>query len=701
MVKLALLWHMHQPWYIEPVSGRFELPWVRIHAIKDYYGMAKLLEEFPGNKATINLVPSLLRQIELYLEGKKDIFQEIFEKDPGKMTKDETNFLVNNFFSVNYDNHISPFKEYASLHRKMSDAGGKKYEGDWRDIFSDGELLDLQVWFSLTNIDHYYRENDDRIKKFIKKGYGFTNKDKSEVAYIEFEIMKKIIPLHKKMWESGNIEISTTPYYHPILPLLIDPQLGRVSDPGLPEYSLDFNWKEDAELQVSKGLDYMEKLFNRRPEGIWPSEGSLSEDVLAILEKEGLKWTATDERIIELSLMGSEKDSSLISMGKFKPWTFRNSDLKIFFRDNYLSDLVGFHYKNWDQKDAANDLYKKIEAFDPGAGPEIVLPVILDGENAWEFYKGSGREFLRQFYSLVESSDTVDMVTFSEACIMSAEDLKTFSPGSWINGNFNIWVGHEDDRKGWKLIQLVKGLTEKKKRDNPGKHFPDIEENILIAEGSDWFWWYGTENHTDDLETFDRLFRSNLINVCNKYDIPVPEELNNPVFRTLEKKGKSMFISPVRYLSPIIDGKETSIYEWHGSGEIETGNMASAIYISHPVFKKVNYCFDKSNLYLNIKMKKRAEIYINEKLSFELEIENRNIRSLIYLDQGSDSPECIFGEILECRIPMDIFDGAEGDQLKVRFTIKKGEEMISFFPSEGFLELKIPTERNYAGNWSL
>jgi len=700
MVKLALLWHMHQPWYVEPDSGRIELPWVRTHAIKDYYGMAKLIEEFPSNKLTFNLVPSLLRQIELYIEGRKDIFQEIFDKDPGEMTKNETDFLVRNFFSVNYDNHIRPFPGYVSLHRKKTDAGNEKYSGDWKDIFSDSELFDLQVWFSLTNIDQYYRENDDRIKKLIKKGAGFTDKEKREVALVEIEIMKKIIPLYKELWEKGKLEVSTTPYFHPILPILIDPQLGRTADPGLPEYSLDFNWKEDADLQVSRGLEYMEKLFGKKPEGVWPSEGSLSEEVIELFEKKSVKWTATDEKIVERSLNESGANQDVISFSKFKPWTFRNGDMRIFFRDNYISDLIGFHYKSWGQKDAALDLYKKIESAGVGVKGDFVLPVILDGENAWEFYQNSGREFLREFYSLVDSSDKVEMITFSEACAIQSGDLKSFSPGSWINGNFNIWIGHEDDRRGWGLINAVKILIEHNIDKIPAGLMPEIMEYIYIAEGSDWFWWYGTENHTDDLDKFDILFRKNLAKACSLAGLEAPDELGSPVFVKTEKgeKGKS---EPDRYLTPVIDGRETSVYEWGGSGEIRTGNMASAIYISHPVFEKIKYCFDKENIYLNIEMKKRAEVYLAEKYSFELEIENGDTQALIYLDEGSDSPECIFGSILECRIPFHVFNGSEDDELKVRFIVKRNKEVAAEFPGEDHLIIRIPTERDYAKNWIL
>ncbi|MCK5222390.1 MAG: hypothetical protein KAR14_12470, partial [Candidatus Aminicenantes bacterium] len=486
----------------------------------------------------------------------------------------------------------------------------------------------------------------------------------------------------------------------PILPLLIDPQSGRAADPGLPEYDLNFNWSGDAELQVKRGLEYMDELFDMQPDGVWPSEGSLSEEVIEIFEKHGIKWTATDEKIVERSLKISGDNLDELENAKFRPWTFRNGNMKIFFRDNYLSDLIGFHYKNWGQKDAANDLFNKIEVIGEGSKDDIILPLILDGENAWEFYKDSGREFLREFYSLVEKSNKVDMITFSQAASTRAGNLNDFSAGSWINGNFNIWIGDEDDRKGWELIRIVKELIDKNKKEIPEKLIPKIMENILIAEGSDWFWWYGTENHTEDLETFDRLFRENLMNACVLAGLHVPHELEIPVFNKIYKKEIVKKI-PGRYLTPVVDGEETSLYEWADCGEIETGNMASAIYISHPVFRKIKYCFDKENLYFNIEMKEEAEKYINGDHSFELEIENIDVRSTLYLEHGDFTPECFFGTIMECQIPFHIFEGKEGDELKLRFIVKKSNEVFTQFPIADFLNIRVPTERDYANNWTL
>ncbi len=700
MVKLALLWHMHQPWYLSPFTGKFELPWVRIHAVRDYYGMAKLVSEFPEIGVTFNLVPSLLKQIELYCEGKKDRFREIFEVPSSDLTGDETRFLVNNFFSVNAKHHIEPYPRYDYLYKKREENGGRDFTGDWKSIFSTEELTDIQVWFGLTNIDREYKDKDERVKYLLKKGEGFGEEDKRLLEQVEEEIIKKIIPLYRKLWKEGKIEISTTPFYHPILPLMIDPSLGRVADPSLPEYDLDFNWKEDAQEQVRSGLDYMEQLFGKRPCGIWPSEGSLSGEVIKILEDNGVKWTATDEKVLDRSLESTGVSVEDRVDAKFKPWIFNNGKVKIFFRDTWLSDLIGFHYKEWEGEDAAVDLFDKILKKGEGKNGDIILPVILDGENAWEFFEGSGRKFLRKFYSLVSESDKVDMITFSEAKESESSDLEIFSPGSWINGNFNIWIGDEDDRRGWGLIKVVKELIEKNGKDISAEDKSAIKENIMIAQGSDWFWWYGTENHTDDLETFDRLFRENLIKVCVTAGVEIPSALETPVYGIKSKK-KLIKKMPDRYITPVIDGKITSYYEWFGSGEIETGNLASAIYVSDPVFVSIHFCFDRGNIFFLIKLKESVKKYIESDFVFSVSLVKKGEAVTLSNNDKENMDDFSLGEVIEWRIPFSLFNGHEGDEINVKFHAKRGKEIVSVFPSSTSLNIPIPTERDYAKNWTL
>ncbi|MEN8154474.1 MAG: glycoside hydrolase family 57 protein [Acidobacteriota bacterium] len=693
-IKIALLWHMHQPWYKGAFSGKFELPWVRIHAIKDYYGMVKILEDLPDIKVTFNLVPSLLVQLDEYAQGKKDIWQEVFDIESEKLSREEAGFIVNNFFSVNYDNHIKPYPDYERLYKKKENTGNVK-NSDWRNVFNANELRDIQAWSLLTNFDEIYKRENTEIIKLLKKGKNFSEKDKKILSEIELKLLKKIIPLYKKMWGSGQIEISTTPYYHPILPLLIDPQLGRETNPSLPEYDLDFNWKEDAEEHIKQSLDYMEEMFGKRPEGMWPSEGSVSQEVVEIMDRFGIKWTATDEKILHKSKIRAGEDVSY-----FMPWIVEGKNIKIFFRDNYLSDQIGFFYKNGDQGKNAKDLFDKIISSGKSGDEEIVVPIILDGENAWEYYSGSGRVFLKEFFRLVAESDNAECVTFSEASSSDHGVMEKLAAGSWINGNFNIWIGDEEDRRAWKLIRETKLILENRWKDIPVSDQNEIKEHIKIAQGSDWFWWYGSENHTDDLETFDRLFRENLIKALLIAGEVIPGDLEKPVFFSKRKNGIQIK-NPKKYITPVIDGKVSGFFEWMGSGEIDVGNMAGAIYISNPVLKKIHFAFDRENFYLRLDLKEKAEKFLKKGFMFKIELNHGDNKVLIPVPGNNKKIQCSAMEIIECGIPFTLLKFKEGDNFSFRIIVKKRGKIFSVFPPHEQINLKIPEERDYSYYWTL
>lgn len=693
-IKVAVLWHMHQPWYKGAFSGKLELPWVRIHGIKDYYGMARVLKDFPKIKVTFNLVPSLMLQLEGYTKGEKDIWQEIFDIESEKLSRDEAGFIVKNFFSVNYENHIKPYPGYDSLYKKREHHGNEN-NTDWRNVFTADELRDIQVWFLLTNFDEGYKRRNPKIKEMIKKGKNFTEKEKKKLSEIELELLKKIIPVYRNMWKLGKIEISTTPYYHPILPLLINPQLGREANPSLPEYALDFDWQEDAEEHIKQAMDYMETLFGKRPAGMWPSEGSVSGEVIDIMDRFGIKWTATDEKILQKSSVIADKKKDHL-----KPWVVEGNDIKIFFRDNHLSDLIGFFYKNGDQRDNAADLFEKISSLGRGKDEEIIVPVILDGENAWEYYRGSGRIFLREFFRLVIESEDVECVTFSEASGAASGTIEKLSAGSWINGNFDIWIGDEEDRRAWRLIRETKEIIEKKWKDLSGTDRDEIKEHIKIAQGSDWFWWYGYENHTDDLETFDRLFRENLIKSLLIAGVEIPPDLEKPVFET--KRKKLIKISePKKYITPEIDGKVSDFFEWMWSGEIDVGNMAGAIYISNPVLEKIFFAFDKENFYLRFDLKEPARKFLKEGFMFKIELNHGKKKILIPVPGNNKNMLIKAEDIIECGIPFRSLKVKEGDTLSFRIIILEKGKLYSVFPSVEQAIIKIPKERDYSYYWTL
>ena len=316
---------------------------------------------------------------------------------------------------------------------------------DWRQVFSTAELRDLQVWFQLSYLDEFYKNNDARVKDLIARGQSFSEQDKKTVSSVEMEILGRIVPAYKKMQDSGRIELCTSPFYHPIMPLLLDPQLGREANPGLPAYDLEFDWEDDLRTQLQAALEMMEKTFGRRPRGIWPPEGSLSERVVHVLAQMGVVWTASDEHVLSRSLpRGLERDSRFTitaPQALYQPYRLPGSPLPIFFRDQLLSDLIGFYYQKFPAAEAAADLVRRLKDIVRSAPEGLTIPIILDGENAWEFYPHSGRDFLREFYGMLSRDDQIETVTFSQAAESPGLELAKLRAGSWINANFDIWIG--------------------------------------------------------------------------------------------------------------------------------------------------------------------------------------------------------------------------------------------------------------------
>jgi len=511
-----------------------------MHALKNYFGMVNILKDFPRIKATFNLVPSMLVQLEEYCRGGQDIFQDHFRKEPEKLDSNEIAFIARHFFSANYENLIKPYARYNYLYDKKK-ANQNIDPSGWKNIFSAGELRDIQVWFDLAHFDEDYKQNDKVVKDLIKKGENFSEQDKNKIEEKELELINRIIPEYKRFSESGQIEISTSPFYHPILPLLIDPQEGKNSAPYLPDYDLKFNWKEDAISQLELALDYMKRIFGKVPKGIWPSEGSLSQEVIHILNEFGIKWTATDEINLSKSLKFEIKRNSQGIVDNpeklYRPYTVSGMDICIFFRDRLLSDLIGFEYQKWPAKEAAIDLVKRIKAIPFTENQDVIVPLILDGENPWEYYSRSGRDFLEELFKLIQEDTILETITFSEATKMEAGHLKVLESGSWINGDFNIWIGDKEDLRAWKLLQSARNEVSNFIKNNSDPRVKEVRDLLFAAEGSDWFWWFGKEHYTSEIDVFDNLFRLNLQKIFELTEGKMPEDLLKPVSEILRKKS--------------------------------------------------------------------------------------------------------------------------------------------------------------------
>ena len=533
MTKVAILWHMHQPYYEDLATGEHVLPWVRLHALKDYYGMVALLDEFPRVKLTFNLVPSLLLQLEAFAAGRAwDRHLELGLKPAAELTSEERGFIIDNFFHAQPARMIGPFPRYRDLFEKRRGSGNpRRDEGE---AFSVADLRDLQVWQKLAWIDASYLASDPRCRALIDRGEGFTEEDKALLRGVELEILNRVIPAYREAADRGQVELSTSPFYHPILPLLCDTDVYLRTHPHTRMPRQRFRRPDDAREQLVRAIAYHERLFGQPPRGVWPSEGSVSDETVALVSATGFQWMATDELILARTLETTWTRDVAGHLDRpellYRPYRVEVGDARVacLFRDHSLSDLIGFTYSGWDPDAAASDFVQRLrEAGRRFAlrtnGGEAIVPIILDGENAWEHYAESGRPFLRALYRLLSDDPELETVTMSEACARVESTVPGLFPGSWIDGNFYVWIGHPDDHRAWGQLAEARALLDTVSTGEASRQ--QATEELLIAEGSDWFWWYGDDHSSEHDLMFDDLFRRHLRNVYRALDQPVPDEL--------------------------------------------------------------------------------------------------------------------------------------------------------------------------------
>jgi alpha-amylase/alpha-mannosidase (GH57 family) len=552
-VKLALLWHMHQPYYEDLATGEHILPWVRLHAIKDYWGMVAMLKEFPGVRVTFNLVPSLIRQVLAFAEDRaKDRHLEIGLKPAAELTADEARWMVANGFHAPYPQMIGPYPRYAQLHADRME----------RRAFTEGDIRDLQVWHKLAWMDPDLLSRDARLMSLIGKDRGYSEDDKAILRQVELDVLSRVVPAYREASAHGQVELSTSPFYHPILPLLCDSDAHQHAQPGAPKPRHRFRRPDDARLQIERAIAFHETTFGSRPSGMWPSEGSVSDEAVSLIAAAGLTWIATDEDILSRSL-GMPMRADLL----YRPYRVGERGPVALFRDHALSDRIGFQYQAWDAGAAAADFVEHVRAagrrFTAAGGGEVAtVPVILDGENAWEYYEGGGRPFLRALYRALSEAGDIETVTMSEAAAGPTQALPSIFPGSWINGDFYIWIGHRDDHRAWDQLSDARATFDEHANDGVPAARDRALEELLIAEGSDWFWWYGDDHSSDHDADFDDLFRRHLRNAYAALGVPIPEEL----FATNISSGAGPDrLEPSGLLAITLDGRDTSYLEWVGA----------------------------------------------------------------------------------------------------------------------------------------
>ncbi len=573
---------MHQPFYQDLATGEHVMPWVRLHGLKDYWGMVSLLREFPDVRLTFNLVPSLLVQLGSFARDEaRDRHLHLGLAKAGDLSDEDRAFCLDQFFHAHRPTMIAPYPRYAELLARRDGGVG---------AFSTEDFRDLQVWHKLAWVDQEYRDHDPRVRQLLEKGRGYSETDKTTLRNIELEILQQIVPEYRQAQARGQVELATSPFYHPILPLLCDSDIYLRTHPDAKRPRAPFRRPEDARAQLQRARQLHESLFGVAPVGLWPSEGSVSDEMVELVAEMGFEWMATDEEILARSLgrglsrdgAGRLRESELlyqayaVGVGK--------GQLSCAFRDHTLSDLVGFSYSSWPADAAADDFVRRL--LDAGrdyrakTGRDGTVFVVLDGENAWEYYADQGRPFLRALYGRLSGHPELETVTMRDACDTPSSTVHSIFPGSWINGDFYIWIGHQDDQRAWSQLGDARAAIDAATGLSVEAHDRAYEE-LLIAEGSDWFWWYGDDHSSEHDSQFDDLFRRHLRNVYRALNLPVPTELFSSNITT--RPVATPLTEPSAAIAPTIDGEVTSYFEWLGAGQYEASLAGGAMHqVSDP-----------------------------------------------------------------------------------------------------------------------
>ena len=614
---VAFIWHQHQPLYKSPdrsISGsrsQYRLPWVRLHGTKDYLDLVLMLERYPKLHQTVNLVPSLILQLEDYIAGTAfDPYLEASLTPTEQLGWEQKEFIVQHFFDANHHTLIDPHPRYAELYHQRQEKGQPWCLEHWQ----AQDYSDLLAWHNLAWIDPLFWD-DPEIATWLKQGRNFSLSDRQRIYSKQRDILSRIVPQHRKMQDRGQLEVTTTPYTHPILPLLADTNSGRVAVPKMTLPQQRFQWAEDIPRHLRKAWDMYEKRFGCTPRGLWPSEQSVSPEILPYIIKQGFKWICSDEAVLGWTLKhffhrdgaGNVMEPELL----YRPYRLETpaGDLAIVFRDHRLSDLIGFSYGSMPAQRAASDLVGHLETIHrmhKHRQPEQpwLVTIALDGENCWEYYPQDGKLFLEALYQTLSNESQIKLVTVSEfiqqfpaTATIPGEQLHS---GSWVDGSFTTWIGDPAKNRAWDYLtaarQVLANHPEATEENNPAAW-----EALYAAEGSDWFWWFGEGHSSNQDAIFDQLFREHLCGIYQALNEPIPPYLRQPVEAHEVKSDRG----PQSFIHPVINGIADE-QDWDKAGRMEIGGARGTMHNSS-VVQRLWYGLDHQNFYLRVDFKSGVE----------------------------------------------------------------------------------------------
>lgn len=607
---VAFIWHQHQPLYKSRTAGQYRLPWVRLHGTKDYLDLVLILEQFPKLHQTVNLVPSLILQIEDYAAGTAfDPYLSLALMATDQLDYEQKQFIVEHFFDGNHHTLIDPHPRYAELFYQRQEKGRDWCLAEW----NAQDYSDLLAWHNLAWFDPLFWGDAD-ISRWLEQDRGFTVSDRQRIYSKQREILSRIIPQHRKMQEAGQLEVITTPYTHPILPLLANTNAGRVAVPqmALPDYH--FAWEEDIPRHLKRAKTMYQERFGCSPRGLWPSEQSVSPTILPYVAEQGFEWLVSDEAVLGWTLKhffhrdghGNVQEPEIM----YRPYRLETpqGDVSIVFRDHRLSDLIGFTYGTMEPKAAATDLVGHLEAIAASLKAHQtegtttleqpwLVTIALDGENCWEYYPLDGKPFLENLYQQLSDHKEIELVTVAEyldqfpaTVTLPTEALHS---GSWVDGNFTTWIGDPAKNRAWDLLAQARIVLANHPEATEEAN-PEVWEALYAAEGSDWFWWFGEGHSSNQDAMFDQLFREHIVAIYTALNEPVPAILRQAV----DAHGDRGDHGPQSFIHPAIDGHGDE-QDWDKAGRIEIGGARGTMHNSSKV-QRLWYGVDHLNFYMRV-----------------------------------------------------------------------------------------------------
>lgn len=690
---------MHQPDYRDPVTGRFVLPWVRLHAAKDYLHMAEVLQRHPEVHVTVNFVPVLLEQLEAYASGtaEDDVMYLSRQKT---WTREERLAILNIGFSIHHDNIIRRYPPYWELLQRRQQALENP------DILDDQTYRDILAWFQLAWTDPTRLEPGGPLHDLVQKGRGYTVADLNRIIDTHLEMCAQVIPAYRELADRGQVELTTSPYSHPILPLLIDTDAAREATPGIAVPEPPFRAPEDARAQLRAAIKKHTEAFGRPPSGLWPSEGAVSQAAIEEIDAAGFRWLGTDEAILSRCLhRWFERDpQGAVTMphALYQPYIVlvdNRPGPAIVFRDQQLSDRIGFTYQHIPGEQAAEDLMVRLQITQRRLADEqraYLVSIILDGENCWEGYEHNGDVFLDSLYRRLAQSPDIQPVTVSE--YLDAHRLRSMlarvATGSWINGDLTTWIGDPEHIRAWELLRDTRAFLVNYVESHPDAPREAVEaawKGIYAAEGSDWFWWYSSRNTSDQDALFDRLFRSHLASVYRHLREPVPESLMRPISRHGQRLDRVE--AQANYLTPELSANPDPTVEWADAICVQAVASSGTMQQAGQGIRAVRLAYDMEHLYLRVETFQplalfRVEVQLSSNESTTHEVIWTPGELAAKLD-GEPVRTSMGEHVLEMALPLARLGVVSGQTIDVQAMAIQGDRAVNRVPAHGAVQIAL------------